>query len=84
MSRLEFRAILFKMAEKWRSSRPLRAERRDPPVVPVPYLEPSFLDTKTCQRIRRAMDAGVADEAEVLDAAIERRDAVRHATSIDR
>jgi predicted 2-oxoglutarate/Fe(II)-dependent dioxygenase YbiX len=49
----------------------------------LPYLEPSFLDANTCQRIRRAMDAGVADDAQVLDAAIERRDDVRHATSIE-
>ena len=48
-----------------------------------PYLEPAFLDIETCRRIRRAMDAGTADDAEIIAGAFERRDAVRRATSIE-
>ena len=52
-------------------------------MVLIPYLEPDFLDPDSCRRIRRAMDAGVADHAEVLDQAMETRDAVRRAVSIE-
>jgi predicted 2-oxoglutarate/Fe(II)-dependent dioxygenase YbiX len=52
-------------------------------VVLIPYLEPDFLDPDSCRRIRRAMDAGVPDAAEVLDRAIEPRVAVRRAASIE-
>jgi predicted 2-oxoglutarate/Fe(II)-dependent dioxygenase YbiX len=52
-------------------------------VVLIPYLEPEFLDPDSCRHIRRAMDAGTPDDAEVLDAAIEARAAVRRASSIE-
>jgi predicted 2-oxoglutarate/Fe(II)-dependent dioxygenase YbiX len=52
-------------------------------VVLIPYREHDFLDPASCRRIRRAMDAGIPDDAEVLDAAIETRAAVRRASSIE-
>lgn len=47
------------------------------------YTDPAFLDPVTCARIRRAMDAGSADDAEVLEDGIERRAEVRRAASIE-
>jgi predicted 2-oxoglutarate/Fe(II)-dependent dioxygenase YbiX len=51
--------------------------------APRIFLRPEFLDPDMCRRIRRAMDAGVAELAEVLDRRIERQDAVRRASSIE-
>jgi predicted 2-oxoglutarate/Fe(II)-dependent dioxygenase YbiX len=47
------------------------------------YVEPAFLDSAACSRIRRAMDAGVPEDAEVLDATFERREEIRRARSVD-
>jgi predicted 2-oxoglutarate/Fe(II)-dependent dioxygenase YbiX len=47
------------------------------------YRDPAFLPLDTCERIRRAMDAGVEEAAEVLEEQIERRDAVRLAASME-
>ena len=47
------------------------------------YRMPGFLDAESCARIRRAMDAGDADQAEVLDGTIAARDRVRRAWSIE-
>jgi predicted 2-oxoglutarate/Fe(II)-dependent dioxygenase YbiX len=47
------------------------------------YRDPAFLSGDDCARIRQAMDDGVEEAAEVLDAQIERRDRVRRAASID-
>jgi predicted 2-oxoglutarate/Fe(II)-dependent dioxygenase YbiX len=47
------------------------------------YVEPAFLDRAACSRIRRAMDAGVPEEAEVLGVTVERREEVRRARSIE-
>ena len=47
------------------------------------YLEREFLDAGTCQQIRRAMDAGACEDAEVLDTSIVRRDETRRAAMID-
>lgn len=47
------------------------------------YTDPAFLDPDTCRRVRAAMDAGAADDAEVLDAGIERRTDVRRAATIE-
>jgi predicted 2-oxoglutarate/Fe(II)-dependent dioxygenase YbiX len=49
----------------------------------VLYRQPAFFDTAACLRIRRAMDAGAADDAEILAGAIETRQHVRRASSID-
>ena len=51
--------------------------------VQAVYRDPAFLAPDSCERIRRAMDAGVAESAEVLEGQIERRDAVRLAASIE-
>lgn len=42
-----------------------------------------FLDEATCIRVRRAMDDGVAGQAEVLADDIERQDAVRNVASVE-
>jgi predicted 2-oxoglutarate/Fe(II)-dependent dioxygenase YbiX len=47
------------------------------------YIERGFLDPAACERIRRAMDAGEPEEAEVLDTSIDRRDDIRRAEVID-
>jgi predicted 2-oxoglutarate/Fe(II)-dependent dioxygenase YbiX len=47
------------------------------------YRAAGFLDTGTCARVRRAMDAGTADAAEVLADSIEQGDEARRAASID-
>jgi predicted 2-oxoglutarate/Fe(II)-dependent dioxygenase YbiX len=51
--------------------------------VQAVYRDPAFLVPDSCERIRRAMDAGIAESAEVLEGQIERRDAVRLAASIE-
>jgi predicted 2-oxoglutarate/Fe(II)-dependent dioxygenase YbiX len=51
--------------------------------VEICYRHPAFLDAPICQRIRRAMDAGAPDDAEVLHDTIERRDEIRRAASIE-
>lgn len=48
-----------------------------------PFTRPGFLDGRTCRHLRRAMDRGAADEAEVLDLAIISRPAVRRARAIE-
>ena len=52
------------------------------PHLPL-LIEPAFFDGQTCERIRYAMDRGVADAAEVIADQITRRDTVRRARSID-
>lgn len=52
-------------------------------MVLTPYTDPHFLDHDTCVRIRRAMDAGQPESAEVLGGLIERRDHVRRASYVD-
>jgi predicted 2-oxoglutarate/Fe(II)-dependent dioxygenase YbiX len=47
------------------------------------YRVPAFLDRETCARIRRAMDTGTAEAAEVLSGSIERQDAARSAVSVE-
>ena len=47
------------------------------------YKDPAFLDGATCLRLRRAMDEGVVEQAEVLDDVIEPRDDVRRTESIE-
>jgi predicted 2-oxoglutarate/Fe(II)-dependent dioxygenase YbiX len=47
------------------------------------YIEPAFLDSAACERVRRAMDVGVAEQAEVLGGTIERRDELRRVMSIE-
>jgi predicted 2-oxoglutarate/Fe(II)-dependent dioxygenase YbiX len=47
------------------------------------YVDPAFLDTASCLRIRRAMDAGQPEAADVLHETIEYRDHVRRATYVD-
>src|SRR5688572_18334775 len=47
------------------------------------YIDPVFLDATVCARVRQGMDAGVAEEAEILDQAMERRDDIRRAVSVD-
>lgn len=50
---------------------------------PEVLIVPAFLDPDTCRRVRRAMDAGTPEPAEVLGEAVERDDRVRRATLID-
>lgn len=52
-------------------------------MVLTPYTDPHFLDHDTCLRIRRVMDAGRPESAEVLGDLIERRDHVRRASYVD-
>jgi predicted 2-oxoglutarate/Fe(II)-dependent dioxygenase YbiX len=52
-------------------------------VVQAVYRDPAFLSLDACERIRQAMNAGVAESADVLGGQIERRDAVRLATSME-
>lgn len=47
------------------------------------YRHPAFLDGATCLRVRRAMDAGAAEDAAVLTDTIEQRPHVRRASSIE-
>ena len=47
------------------------------------YEDSRFLDSDACLRIRRAMDAGTSESAEVLHGIIERRDHVRRASYVD-
>lgn len=47
------------------------------------FAAPGFLDSATCGRIRRAMDAGADEPAEVLDAGIQTRLDVRRASNVD-
>jgi predicted 2-oxoglutarate/Fe(II)-dependent dioxygenase YbiX len=47
------------------------------------YVDPAFLDAAGCLRIRRAMDAGERESADVLHDSIEWRDDVRRAAYID-
>lgn len=50
----------------------------------VPLLiRPGFLDRPSCERIRRAMDRGIADAAEIVGDEISTRERVRHARSIE-
>jgi predicted 2-oxoglutarate/Fe(II)-dependent dioxygenase YbiX len=51
--------------------------------MPAIYIEPVFLDDTTCRRIRRAMDAGVIEDAEILDGDIAQRDDIRRALSVE-
>jgi predicted 2-oxoglutarate/Fe(II)-dependent dioxygenase YbiX len=51
--------------------------------LPAVYRDPAFLTRDQCERIRRAMDDGMKEAAEVLSGQIERRDMVRLAASID-
>ena len=47
------------------------------------YTETGFLDAALCERVRRAMDVGGLEQAEILDGTIEPRSQVRRAWSID-
>src|SRR5687768_6592490 len=47
------------------------------------FTAPGFLDRATCGRIRRAMDAGSAEPADVLGDGIQTRLDVRRASSVD-
>src|SRR5829696_2610865 len=50
----------------------------------VPLLiQPAFLDGPTCDRIRKAMDRGLDDAAEIVGDEIAAREAVRRARSIE-
>lgn len=52
------------------------------PDVPL-LIQPGFLDVLACERIRRGMDHGVDDPAEIAGDEIATRDAVRRGRSID-
>lgn len=47
------------------------------------FVEPAFLTTPECEHIRRAMDAGTAEGAEILDAGITLDDQVRRTLDVD-
>jgi SM-20-related protein len=47
------------------------------------YVIRRFLDEAACRRIRRAMDAGTSEPAEVIAGGIERQDDVRRAASVE-
>jgi predicted 2-oxoglutarate/Fe(II)-dependent dioxygenase YbiX len=47
------------------------------------FVGDAFFDRDTCQRIREAMDGGVADAAEILDDDVRLETEVRHAASIE-
>jgi predicted 2-oxoglutarate/Fe(II)-dependent dioxygenase YbiX len=47
------------------------------------YIDAGFLDDAACLRIRRAMDAGAAEAAEILREAFEQRPRVRRAHCVD-
>ena len=47
------------------------------------YTDPHFLDRGACREIRRAMDAGAVESAEILHGAIEQRDHIRRASYVD-
>jgi predicted 2-oxoglutarate/Fe(II)-dependent dioxygenase YbiX len=47
------------------------------------YSDPCVFDRAMCDRIRQAMDAGVVEDAEVLDERMERREDIRRAASIE-
>jgi SM-20-related protein len=55
---------------------------RGPGDVPL-LIQHAFLDAKTCERIRSAMDRGTDDAAEVVANHIERHDTVRRARSME-
>lgn len=47
------------------------------------FTAPAFLDPFTCRRIRRAMDRGTVEPAEVLDGEIQPQEGVRRASHIE-
>ena len=47
------------------------------------YRDPAFLDADTCTRVRRAMDEGHVEPAEILHGHIETQDDVRRAAYVD-
>ena len=47
------------------------------------YREADFLDEDACRQIRRAMDLGIAEEAEIAAGATEPRDTIRRAVSVE-
>jgi len=53
------------------------------PFAKALYRDPGFFDSATCARIRRAMDTGQPEAADVLHDAVESRDDVRRASYID-
>jgi predicted 2-oxoglutarate/Fe(II)-dependent dioxygenase YbiX len=46
-------------------------------------IRPGFLDPHTCSRIRRGMDSGFSEAAEIVGGGITRRETVRRAQSIE-
>src|SRR5687768_4433467 len=51
--------------------------------LPAVYRDSAFLSRDHCERIRRAMDEGMEEEAEILEGQVVRRDTVRLAASIE-
>ncbi len=52
------------------------------PGVPL-LIQPAFLDLQTCERIRRGMDHGIDEAAEIVGDQITTRDTVRRGRSIE-
>jgi predicted 2-oxoglutarate/Fe(II)-dependent dioxygenase YbiX len=47
------------------------------------FVVPAFLDPATCRRLRRAMDSGLSEPAEVLHDTIDQQDDVRRVSNIE-
>ena len=54
-----------------------------PGVTPFLYRHPGFLAPGDCLRLRRGMDAGTSEDAEILGETVERQQAVRRAATIE-
>jgi predicted 2-oxoglutarate/Fe(II)-dependent dioxygenase YbiX len=63
------------------SAPPIRSGLPTPAAAPL--FVPEFLDAAACLRVRRAMDRGTAEPAEVLDEAFVTNDEVRRASHVE-
>ena len=51
--------------------------------MPSPLIVPGFIEADACERVRRAMDLGASEPAELLDEQIEFDQTVRHASIVE-